>query len=83
MARRKFWIAKSGVPKHRGALKRTLGYGKYDHIPTSVLVAHSHGGGKTAHRARWALIARGYYGKPFRHHHGPVHRYAHHYGHHR
>ncbi|HYX20815.1 MAG TPA: hypothetical protein VFA98_08225 [Thermoanaerobaculia bacterium] len=67
------WIKKSGVPKHKGALHRTLGYGKHEHIPTSVLVAHSHGGGKTAHRSRWALLARGYYGHGFKHrraHHG-------------
>jgi hypothetical protein len=70
MARVHKWLKKSGVSKHKGALHRALGYSKGAHLPTSVLVAHSHGSSKTARRARFALVARGYYsGHPFKHRH--------------
>ncbi|HTR02526.1 MAG TPA: hypothetical protein VMN82_04960 [Thermoanaerobaculia bacterium] len=81
MARVNKWIKRTGVSKHRGKLHRKLGYAPREHIPTSVLVKHSHGNSTEAHEARFALLARGYYtGKPFKHHHGPR-RKAHHYGH--
>ena len=72
------WIKKSGVPEHKGALHRELGYKKGEKIPTGELLKLQHAPGKLGHRVRWALIARGKLGKhkAFKHHHGPI-------GHHR
>ncbi len=66
------WQQKAGISKHKGALHRQLHIPEDEPIPTGTLAKLRHAAGKLGHRVRYALIARGYYGKGFKHHHGPL-----------
>lgn len=48
------WI--QGAIKHHGALHRDLGVPEGQKIPRSKILAAAHGSGKTAERARLALV---------------------------